>query len=81
MKILIIFSTLILSGCAGPLTVLSYYKTAADGVMWIITDKTINDHALSAATDKDCKMFRVLEDKKICIDKKNIDKKTNKSLK
>jgi len=57
-----------LTGCTGPLAVIGYMKSGGDIVSFVETDKTLNDHALSALTDKDCSMFRILNDKEICVE-------------
>ena len=62
------------SGCAMPpiLTYLSYAKTAADIGLWVETEKTVTDHALSAITKEDCVMFRVLKNKEVCKPKEKV---------
>ena len=56
------------SGCAMPpfLTYLGYIKTAADVGSLIETEKTLTDHALSAITEEDCVLFRVVVNKEVC---------------
>jgi small neutral amino acid transporter SnatA (MarC family) len=46
-------------------------KIAADMVSTANSGKTITDHALSQAMDKDCNIFGVLKGKELCIDIKN----------
>jgi hypothetical protein len=41
---------------------------AADGVSYIGTGKSVTDHGLSAATGRDCALFRVVKAKPICTD-------------
>lgn len=43
-------------------------KTSADVVSVGATNKTITDHVMSWALTKDCRMFNVFEDKKICVE-------------
>jgi len=58
---------LLCGGCAVPLqwTILS---TFADGASYASTGKTTSDHALSAATERDCSLMRVFEDEAVCRD-------------
>ena len=68
-----------LSGCAGLppiITYLGYAKTAVDVGMYAATEKTTTDHALSAMTEKDCALFRVLEDKKVCVERNKDSEET-----
>ena len=74
-KITIIASFVALSGCSslapsGTETALKYLsitKGVADVATYQTTGKTINDHLLSAAIGKDCKIGRVITKKPICI--------------
>ncbi len=56
-----------LSGCGVPLavTIVSY---AADGVSAATTGKTLGDHALSAVVGEDCALWRVFDDREICME-------------
>jgi len=63
----------ILSGCAAP-PALQILSLALDGLSYIATDKTLTDHGLSAITQKDCKLFRSLEDQEICQNEKTVIK-------
>ena len=57
----------LLSGCGlPPAVVIASY--AADGVSYIGTGKSVTDHGLSAATGRDCALFRVVKAKPICAD-------------
>jgi hypothetical protein len=58
--------SLLTSGCALPLgaSVASY---AADGVLWLATDKTSTDHAISMSLGKDCKLWRVVKGEEVCV--------------
>ena len=66
---------MLLSGCSslapsGTETALKYLgitKGVADVATYQTTGKTINDHLLSAAIGKDCKIGRVITKKPICI--------------
>ncbi len=67
--ILVIFP-LILAGCGLPpaVTIVSY---ALDGVSFLSTGKSVGDHALSAVTQKDCAMWRVVKDELVCREYRN----------
>ncbi len=68
MRYLAVLATpLILTGCGIPpaVTIATY---ALDGAVWIGSGKTVRDHALSAALEQDCSMFRVLGGNPICVD-------------
>ncbi len=58
---------LLCGGCAVPIqwTILS---TIADGASYASTGKTTSDHALSAATERDCSLMRIFEDEPLCRD-------------
>ena len=65
-----------LSGCGAlppAFSYLSYTKTAADAVNYISSQKSITDHAISVATDKDCALHRALNKEDICVPKKEED--------
>ena len=53
-----------LGGCVAPPGV-SYFSFAFDGVSLVATGKSVSDHALSAAVDKDCAMWRLLQERDI----------------
>ena len=57
----------LLSGCGLPpaVAIASY---ASDGVSYIATGKSVTDHGLSAATGRDCALFRIIKGKPICGD-------------
>lgn len=68
MRYLAILATpLILAGCGIPpaVTIATY---AFDGAVLIGSGKTVRDHALSAALEQDCSMFRVISGNPICAD-------------
>lgn len=56
---------LTLGGCAAPIA-LTIATLAIDGLSWATTGKSTSDHVLSATTDKDCRMTRVLQGQPIC---------------
>ena len=58
--------TLGLGGCGLPATVIvSSY--AANGISLGYTNKTLSDHALSAALERDCAVWRVIRNDRICV--------------
>jgi hypothetical protein len=44
-------------------------KLAGDGASYAASSKTITDHALSKAVNKDCRLFNVTTRKPVCADK------------
>ena len=56
-----------LSGCAMPLP-LQVASMIADGISWFSTDKSLSDHAISLAANKDCSVWRGLSGDDICRD-------------
>ncbi len=71
--ILPLFCLIMLSGCTGVGAIVLQAVSAADLVSGVTTDKSITDNVISEATGKDCKVFRVFKDRKICR-KKEIQK-------
>ena len=75
-KIIIISAFISLSGCSslvptGAETAFKYLgitKGVADAVSYQKTGKTVNDHVLSAAIGKDCKISNIIARKPICIE-------------
>ena len=57
---------LLLTGCALPVPVVmaSY---AVDGISYLGTGKTVTDHALSLATDQDCRLWRAVGGEPVCV--------------
>ena len=56
-------------GSAGTIQVaqtIDMVKTAGDVGSAAVTNKTLTDHALSALSGKDCRVFNVFDKKKIC---------------
>ncbi len=62
-------STLVLSltGCALP-PAISIASLAVDAVSYMITEKTVADHALSQLAQQDCALLRTLSGDPVCID-------------
>lgn len=54
-----------LAGCGLP-PMIAIMSSAADGVSFIAAGKSFPDVALSALTDKDCAVFRVVTNQEIC---------------
>lgn len=72
---IVIIVMLLIAGCAAlpsVFTDLSYLKTTADGVSYVVTRKTTTDHLLSVAMDKDCAVLRVIQGQEICQNDKKI---------
>ena len=57
----------VLSGCALPMPI-QIAMWAADGVSLLKTEKSLSDHGLSAVTGKDCAVWRVVPEGRICSD-------------
>ena len=56
-------------GSAGTIQVaqtIDMIKTAGDVGSAAVTNKTLTDHALSALSGKDCRVFNIFDKKKIC---------------
>jgi len=55
----------LLSGCGLPpaISIISY---AFDGISMMSSGKSVSDHAISAVTDKDCALFRVVMGEEVC---------------
>jgi hypothetical protein len=54
-------------GCSIP-TPVSIASYAIDGVSYIVTGKSMSDHALSAVMDQDCALLRIVQGKLVCHD-------------
>ena len=75
-KIIIFLSIITLSGCSAlapsgteiAFKYLGIVKGVSDAASYSITGKTINDHLLSAAIKKDCRLSRIITKKPICIE-------------
>ena len=66
-------STLLIQGCMfAPLATsfagsgVAVQTTVASGASYATTGKTLGDHALSGATDKDCKLFNLIDGQQVC---------------
>jgi hypothetical protein len=58
----------LLAGCGVVPPVIAALSYAIDGVSLIGSGKSVSDHALSAATERDCALFRVFTTGEICRD-------------
>ena len=63
--LVLILAPLALAGCAMPLGV-QVASFIADGVSLATTDKTLTDHGLSAVTEQDCAVWRVINGEQLC---------------
>jgi hypothetical protein len=76
----LILLALLLNGCAiiasmggasttivSTFETLDYAKGAADVIVYTETKKTLTDHAISKVLGKDCRLFNVFSDKKVCV--------------
>jgi cell division septation protein DedD len=59
-------SALLLSGCLPP--VLQVASWTVTGVSYVFSGKSVGDHVLSLAAEKDCATWRVLQGNRICVD-------------
>lgn len=57
----------LLTGCGLP-PALSVASTVADGFSYVVSGKSVSDHALSMVASRDCAMMRVLDGREICTD-------------
>lgn len=58
---------LVLSGCGLP-PAITAASWALDGVSFVATGKSVTDHAISEVSQRDCALFRVVQEKEICRD-------------
>ncbi|MEO5336468.1 MAG: hypothetical protein H7841_06195, partial [Magnetospirillum sp. WYHS-4] len=56
-----------LGGCGAPVA-FQVASLAADGISYLATGKSIFDHGLSAAAEKDCAMLRAVTEGEVCRD-------------
>ena len=64
-KIFPIILLLLLPSCTGSITYISYGKSLADLVSFIMTDKTTTEHGMDLITGQDCKFIYVLKEKNL----------------
>ncbi len=66
MKIFIaLAAAFLLSGCGLP-PAFTFVSYALDGMTLLSTGKSVGDHAISAAAEKDCAVWRVVKDEDVC---------------
>lgn len=65
---LMLGTTLLLAGCAAIPPAVSIATWAIDGATLAISGKSVSDHALSAATQRDCAIWRLLKGEPVCTD-------------
>ena len=70
-KLLLSLSLVSIQGCAilgigGAYQTIDTVTTGATAISYGTTGKGLSDHAVSAATGKDCRMFNILQSKNIC---------------
>lgn len=58
----------LLGGCGAIPPAIGLLSYAADGVSFLASGKTLSDHALSAAANQDCKLFRMAQNLEVCAD-------------
>ncbi len=63
---------LLLGGCGLP-PVLMVASYAIEGVTLLATGKTIADHAISNAMNKDCSLFRDVKGRQVCLEAVDAD--------
>ena len=54
-----VLSVMLLSGCAVPVAV-TVASLVVDGISYVTTEKSLTDHGLSALSDSDCAMYRLI---------------------
>ena len=70
---------LLLPSCTGSIAYISYGKSAADVISFIMTDKTTTEHGMDLISGQDCKFIYVLKEKNItevCREKETPTSKT-----
>ena len=58
---------LTLAACGLP-PALTIASTVADGFSYVVSGKSVSDHALSMVTTQDCAMLRLFDEREICVD-------------
>lgn len=56
----------LLGGCGAIPPAIGLMSYAVDGVSLLASGKTLSDHAISAASDQDCKLFRMAQNLEVC---------------
>lgn len=58
---------ILLGGCGLP-PALTAASWALDGVSYLVSGKSVTDHAISEVASQDCALFRIVQDREICED-------------
>jgi len=58
---------ILLGGCSLP-PALTAASWALDGVSYLVSGKSVTDHAISEVAQQDCALFRIVQDREICED-------------
>jgi hypothetical protein len=69
----ILFCIILISGCGILPLWLSITHTVGDIILYDKTGKTSSEHVLDAATGKNCKFVRVLQNKEVCLTEKEYE--------
>lgn len=64
-RLAIVCLPLFVAGCGLPPAIVAF-SYAMDGLSYASSGKSVTDHALSAAADQNCAMFRMIQGKDIC---------------
>lgn len=64
-RALILVAPLLVAGCALPLPV-RVASWAIDGVSYMTTRKSITDHGISLVMERDCAVWRMVTDRRVC---------------
>ncbi len=64
-------AVIVLSGCGLP-PIVSYVSSAADIFSFLTTSKSVTDHGISLALQKDCALLRAL-DGPICVEETKVE--------
>lgn len=67
----ILLTPMLLGGCLPPAIAIASY--AADGASYAASGKSLSDHGISAAADKDCATWHLLVGRAVCEDPKHPD--------
>jgi hypothetical protein len=64
-RLAIVCLPLLLAGCGLPPVIVAF-SYAVDGLSYASSGKSVTHHALSAAADQDCAVFRMIQGKDVC---------------
>jgi len=63
----LVVASMLLGGCGLPVGV-TIASWAADGISYVVTDKTLTEHGFSAVAGKDCSVWRMFKGGQFCIE-------------